>query len=361
MRRVIILGSTGSIGTQALEVIAANSDRFEVVGLAAGSNKELLDSQAHAFGVKNAVLGAEAATELVETTNADVVVNGITGSIGLAPTLATLRTGKTLALANKESLIVGGRLVTDAAKPGQIVPVDSEHSALAQCLLAGTTAEVRKLILTASGGPFRGWTREQLESVTPEQALNHPTWVMGKVVTTNSATLVNKGLELIEAHLLFNVPFERIEVSVHPQSVVHSMVEFVDGSVIAQASPPNMKLPIALGLSWPDRLNNVAPACDWTQALTWTFEPLNESVFKAVKLARQVGSAGLTYPAVYNAANEEAVEAFHQGRIGFNQIVDLIERVVDAHTADSELSLEGVLAAEVWARDRANAQIATAC
>jgi 1-deoxy-D-xylulose-5-phosphate reductoisomerase len=361
MRRVIILGSTGSIGTQALEVIAANSDRFEVVGLAAGSNKELLDSQAHAFGVKNAVLGAEAATELVETTNADVVVNGITGSIGLAPTLATLRTGKTLALANKESLIVGGRLVTDAAKPGQIVPVDSEHSALAQCLLAGTTAEVRKLILTASGGPFRGWTREQLESVTPEQALNHPTWVMGKVVTTNSATLVNKGLELIEAHLLFNVPFERIEVTVHPQSVVHSMVEFVDGSVIAQASPPNMKLPIALGLSWPDRLNNVAPACDWMQAQTWTFEPLNESVFKAVKLARQVGSAGLTYPAVYNAANEEAVEAFHQGRIGFNQIVDLIERVVDAHTADSELSLEGVLAAEVWARDRANAQIATAC
>lgn len=361
MRRVIILGSTGSIGTQALEVIAANSDRFEVVGLAAGSNSALLESQAHAFGVKRAVLGAEAATELVETTNADVVVNGITGSIGLAPTLATLRTGKTLALANKESLIVGGRLVTDAAKPGQIVPVDSEHSALAQCLLAGTTAEVRKLILTASGGPFRGWSREQLESVTPEQALNHPTWVMGKVVTTNSATLVNKGLELIEAHLLFNVPFDRIEVTVHPQSVVHSMVEFVDGSVIAQASPPNMKLPIALGMSWPERLNNVAPACDWTQSQNWTFEPLNESVFKAVKLARQVGSAGLTYPAVYNAANEEAVEAFHQGRIGFNQIVDLIERVVDAHTADSELSLAGVLAAEVWARDRANAQIATAC
>jgi 1-deoxy-D-xylulose-5-phosphate reductoisomerase len=361
MRRVIILGSTGSIGTQALEVIAANSDRFEVVGLAAGSNKELLESQAHAFGVKNAVLGAQAATELVESTNADVVVNGITGSIGLAPTLATLRTGKTLALANKESLIVGGRLVTDAAKPGQIVPVDSEHSALAQCLLAGESAEVRKLILTASGGPFRGWSREQLESVTPEQALNHPTWVMGKVVTTNSATLVNKGLELIEAHLLFNVPFDRIEVTVHPQSVVHSMVEFVDGSVIAQASPPNMKLPIALGMSWPERLNNVAPACDWTQSHNWTFEPLNENVFKAVRLARQVGSAGLTYPAVYNAANEEAVEAFHHGRIGFNQIVDLIERVVDAHSADSELSLEGVLAAEVWARDRANAQIATAC
>lgn len=361
MRRVIILGSTGSIGTQALEVIAANSDRFEVVGLAAGSNTELLESQAHAFGVKKAVLGAQAATELVETTDADVVVNGITGSIGLAPTLAALKTGKTLALANKESLIVGGRLVTEAAKPGQIVPVDSEHSALAQCLLAGATNEVRKLILTASGGPFRGWTREQLESVTPAQALAHPTWVMGKVVTTNSATLVNKGLELIEAHLLFGIPFERIEVTVHPQSIVHSMVEFVDGSVIAQASPPNMKLPIALGMSWPDRMSNIAPACDWTKAQTWTFEPLNESVFKAVRLARQVGAASLTFPAVYNAANEEAVEAFHQGRIGFNQIVDLVERVVDAHQAEGELSLETVLQAEVWARDRANAQIATAC
>ena len=361
MRRVIILGSTGSIGTQALEVIAANSDRFEVVGLAAGSNSELLESQAHAFGVKKAVLGAQAATELVETTDADVVVNGITGSIGLAPTLAALRTGKTLALANKESLIVGGRLVTEAAKPGQIVPVDSEHSALAQCLLAGATNEVRKLILTASGGPFRGWTREQLEMVTPAQALAHPTWVMGKVVTTNSATLVNKGLELIEAHLLFDIPFERIEVTVHPQSIVHSMVEFVDGSVIAQASPPNMKLPIALGMSWPVRMSNIAPACDWTTAQTWTFEPLNESVFKAVRLARLVGAAGLTYPAVYNAANEEAVEAFHSGRIGFNQIVDLVERVVDAHQAEGELSLETVLQAEVWARDRANAQIATAC
>jgi 1-deoxy-D-xylulose-5-phosphate reductoisomerase len=184
---------------------------------------------------------------------------------------------------------------------------------------------------------------------------------MGKVVTTNSATLVNKGLELIEAHLLFDIPFERIEVTVHPQSIVHSMVEFVDGSVIAQASPPNMKLPIALGLSWPDRMSNIAPACDWTTAQTWTFEPLNESVFKAVSLARQVGAAGLTFPAVYNAANEEAVEAFHQGRIGFNQIVDLVERVVDAHQAEGELSLETVLQAEVWARDRANAQIATAC
>ncbi len=363
MRRIIILGSTGSIGTQALEVISANPDRFQVVGLAAGQNSELLEQQRKTFNVpiENAVLGSEAATELVNRLDADVVVNGITGSIGLAPTLAALRTGKTLALANKESLIVGGQLVKDAAAADQIVPVDSEHSALAQCLLGGAPSEVRKLILTASGGPFRGFTREQLAEVTPQQALAHPTWVMGKVVTTNSATLVNKGLELIEAHLLFDIPFDRIDVTVHPQSVVHSMVEFVDGSVLAQCSPPNMKLPIALGMSWPDRVPNIAPACDWTKAATWTFEPLDEKVFGAVRLARQVGSAGLTYPAVYNAANEQAVEAFHSGRIGFNQIVDLIDRVVDAHQPEAELSLESVLRAEVWARDRADAQIATAC
>ena len=363
MRRVIILGSTGSIGTQALDVIAANPDKFEVVGLAAGQNTQLLEAQRQQFGLpaSHGVQGAAAATRLVEDTEAEVVVNGITGSIGLAPTLATLRTGKTLALANKESLIVGGKLVTQAAKPGQIVPVDSEHSALAQCLLGGTSTEVRKLILTASGGPFRGWTREQLENVTPEQALAHPTWVMGKVVTTNSATMVNKGLEIIEAHLLFNIPFDRIEVTVHPQSVVHSMVEFIDGSVLAQCSPPNMKLPIALGMSWPERVANVAPACDWTRAATWTFEPLNERVFKSVALARQVGEAGLTYPAVYNAANEQAVEAFHAGKIGFNQIVDLVERVVNSHNAEAELSLESVLAAEKWARDRADGVMAKAC
>ncbi|CAB4629489.1 unannotated protein [freshwater metagenome] len=361
MRRVIILGSTGSIGTQALEVIAANPDRFELVGLAAGKNTELLETQKAQFKVANAVLGAAEATKLVENTDADVVINGITGSIGLAPTLATLRTGKTLALANKESLIVGGRLVTQAAGAGQIIPVDSEHSALAQCLLGGKKEEVAKLILTASGGPFRGWSKKQLESVTPEQALAHPTWVMGKVVTTNSATMVNKGLELIEAHLLFDIPFERIEVTVHPQSVVHSMVEFVDGSVLAQCSPPDMKLPIALGMSWPDRVQNVAPACDWSKAATWSFEPLDETVFDAVKLARQVGQAGLTYPAVYNAANEQAVEAFHAGLLKFDQIVDLIRKVVDAHNPEKELSLDSVLAAERWAREQADAHFARAC
>ena len=363
MRRVIVLGSTGSIGTQALEVIAANSNQLELVGLSAFSNKELVAAQAKQFGLSDdaIAIGPEAAAQLVTDLDADVVVNGITGSVGLAATLATLKSGKVLALANKESLIVGGPLVKELAKPGQIVPVDSEHSAIAQCLRSGTDVEVAKLILTASGGPFRGFSKQQLAEVTPQQALKHPTWSMGRVVTTNSASLVNKGLELIEAHLLFDIPFDRIEVTVHPQSVVHSMVEFVDGSVIAQASPPNMKLPIALGMSWPDRVPNVAPACDWTQASTWNFEPLNESVFGAVRLARQVGSAGLTYPAVYNAANEQAVEAFHAGFIKFDQIVDLVQRVVDAHDAEKELSLEGVLAAERWARDRADALFARAC
>lgn len=363
MRRIIVLGSTGSIGTQALEVISENPHLFQVVGLAAGTNSELLEFQRAQFGLSPAVcvLGADAATELVRSVEADVVVNGITGSIGLAATLETLRSGKILALANKESLIVGCSLVTSLAKPGQIVPVDSEHSALAQALLAGSRSEVRKLILTASGGPFRGWSLEQLHSVTPAQALAHPTWVMGKVVTTNSATMVNKGLELIEAHLLFDVPIDDIEVTVHAQSVVHSMVEFVDGSVIAQASPPNMKLPIALGMSWPERVPNVAPACDWTKAASWTFEPLDENVFKAVALARKVAKLGSTFPAVYNAANEEAVEAFHAGKIRFTQIVEVIERVVDAHSAPSTLTLESVLAAEVWARDRAHGQMANAC
>ena len=360
MKKIIILGSTGSIGTQALEIIEANPDKFQVVGLAGNSSKELLAAQASKFSVneKKVAVGADEATALVENTDADVVINGITGSIGLAPTLATLKTGKRLALANKESLIVGGRLVTEAAAPGQIVPVDSEHSALAQCLLAGDSKEVATLILTASGGPFRGFTAEQLKQVTPEQALKHPTWTMGRVVTTNSATMVNKGLELIEAHLLFNVPFDQIEVTVHPQSVVHSMVSFVDGSIIAQCSPPDMKLPIALGMTWPERIENVSPPVDFTKAHTWTFEPLDEDVFKAVKIARQVGSAGLTYPAVYNAANEQAVDAFHDKAISFPQIIEIIEEVVASHKPEQEMTLESVLAAEVWARETANRLIA---
>lgn len=360
MRRVIILGSTGSIGTQALDVIADNPDKFELVGLAAGRNADLLEQQRLRFGLSpdSAVLGSTDATKLVKNTDADVVVNGITGSIGLEPTLATLASGKILALANKESLIVGGKLVVDAAAPGQIVPVDSEHSALAQCLMSGQSSEVRKLILTASGGPFRGWSRDQLVGVTPEQALAHPTWNMGKVVTTNSATMVNKGLELIEAHLLFGIPFENLEVTVHAQSVVHSMVEFFDGSVIAQCSPPDMKLPIALGMSWPSRVPNVATPVDWSKAHTWTFEPLDEDVFDSVRLAREVGTSGLTYPAVYNAANEQAVEAFHDRRIGFLDIVSTVRRTVELHEPSGELTLEGVLEAEAWARASADKAIA---
>jgi len=360
MRRIIILGSTGSIGTQALEIIEQNPDKFQVVGLAANTNKDLLTAQALKFNVptSQAVIGAKAATQLVADIDADVVINGITGSIGLAPTLATLRSGKRLALANKESLIVGGTLVTSLAKPGQIIPVDSEHSALAQCLLGGTKSEVAKLILTASGGPFRGFSIKQLAEVTPAQALKHPTWTMGRVVTTNSATMVNKGLELIEAHLLFDVPFDRIEVTVHPQSVVHSMVQFVDGSVLAQCSPPDMKLPIALGMTWPERIENVSPAVDFSKSHSWNFQPLDEEVFKAVKIARQVGLAGLTYPAVYNAANEQAVEAFHDGKISLTAIVELIERVIEQHEPDRDLSLESVLEAEIWARSVSDSLIA---
>jgi len=360
MRKVIVLGSTGSIGTQALEVIAKNPDLFSLAGLSYNSNTQLASEQAEAFGLASDLVaqGPAEAADLVRSTSADVVLNGITGSAGLAATLAALDTGKSLALANKESLIVGGELVTKLASPGQIVPVDSEHSAIAQCLRSGSSAEVRKLILTASGGPFRGFSREQLASVTPAQALKHPTWDMGKVVTTNSATLVNKGLEVIEASLLFGIGFDRIAVTVHPQSIVHSMVEFVDGSVIAQASITDMRLPIALGMAWPNRVADTTPPLDWTKAHTWNFEPLDESVFGSVAMAREVGAKGLTYPAVYNAANEQAVEAFHAGRISFLQILDVISEVINSHAAAGDMTLEGVLEAERWARATADSLIA---
>jgi len=357
-RRVVILGSTGSIGTQALDVIAANPDRFDVVGLTAGRNAGLLAEQAERFGVRDTALGAEDAVRLIRSVDADVVLNGITGSVGLGPTLAALETGAMLALANKESLIVGGALVKAAAAPGQLVPVDSEHSALAQALRSGAPGEVRRLVLTASGGPFRGRSRDSLRDVTPAEALAHPTWDMGLVVTTNSATLVNKGLEVIEAHLLFDVPYERIDVTVHPQSVIHSMVEFVDGSTIAQASPPDMRLPISLGLGWPDRVPGVGAPLDWTRSHTWTFEPLDGEAFPAVALAKRVGTAGGTYPAVFNAANEQAVAAFHAGAIGYLDIVETVERVVDEHEPAGDLTLESLAEAERWARATADAHLA---
>ena len=360
MRRVLILGSTGSIGTQALDVIRANPGRFEVVGLAAGTDRAGLRAQAEEFDVEHTALGAVEAEQLVRDVDADVVLNGITGSVGLGPTLAALESGRTLALANKESLIVGGALVTALAAPGQIVPVDSEHSAIAQALRSGTADEVRRLVLTASGGPFRGRSRASLSRVTPAEALAHPTWDMGRVVTTNSATLVNNGLEVIEAHLLFDVPYDRIDVVVHPQSIVHSMVEFVDGSTIAQASPPDMRLPISLGLDWPERVAGVGRPLDWTTATSWTFEPLDEEAFPAVALAKRVGRAGRTYPAVFNAANEQAVDAFHEGRLPFPGIVELIERVVESHEAPAELTRETLADAERWARDAADRAIAAA-
>jgi 1-deoxy-D-xylulose-5-phosphate reductoisomerase len=385
-RDVVILGSTGSIGTQALDIVHRNPDRFRVVALAAGGgNPELLAQQAVQFGVPVVAVADKAAASSVAEVlsrkitadgssapsvevlagvegvcqlaamDCDVVLNGVDGAAGLKATLAALEAGRTLALANKESLIIGGPLVTSRAKPGQIVPVDSEHSTLAQCLRAGANSEVKRLILTASGGPFRGWPRERLESVTPEQALAHPTWKMGPLVTTNSATLVNKGLEMIEAHLLFGFGMDKIEAVVHPQSIVHSMVEYYDGATVLMASPPDMRTPIALGMGWPDRVPDAAPACDWTTAATWTFEPLDNEAFPAVALAREVASIGGTAPAVYNGANEACVSDFLKGRISFTRIVDTVARVVSEHDTSSAgaTTIEDVLAVDAWARARA--------
>ncbi|WP_280266082.1 1-deoxy-D-xylulose-5-phosphate reductoisomerase [Nocardia wallacei] len=372
--RVLLLGSTGSIGTQALEVIAADPERFQVVGLAArGGNTALLAEQIRATGTTNVAVadpaaaaelgvplaGPAAVTELVRRTDADVVLNALVGSLGLEPTLATLESGRRLALANKESLVAGGSLVTRAAAPGQIVPVDSEHSAMAQCLRGGRAAEVDRLVLTASGGPFRGWTTQMLESVNPDEAKAHPTWSMGLMNTLNSASLVNKGLELIEAHMLFGIDYDKIDVTVHPQSIVHSMVTFTDGSTIAQASPPDMKLPISLALGWPDRVPGVLAPLDFGTAFTWEFEPVDNEVFPAVELARQAGRAGGSVTAVYNAANEIAVQAFLDGHIRFPEIVHTVARVVEAadRWSAEPATLDEVLAADAWARQRAQSHV----
>ncbi len=371
-RDVVILGSTGSIGVQALDIIRRNPERFRVVGLGAGgSSPEVLSAQAAEFGVEQVAVGADETTELAAR-SCDVVLNAVAGAAGLLPTLAALGAGNRVALANKESLIIGGPLVRSLAGPGQLTPVDSEHSALAQCLLGGSPAEVRRLILTASGGPFRGRGRAELANVTPDQALAHPTWSMGPLVTVNSATLANKGLEVIEAHLLFDIPLERIEVVVHPQSVVHSMVEFVDGSTLAQASPPDMRIPIAWALAWPDRVADAAPACDWSGSASWTFEPLDADTFPAVDLARRAAEAGGTAPAVFNAADEAAVAAFLAGRLPFLGIADTIAEVLQRHlgadnggarhggppSEGNPLGVRDVLAADAWARTEAETVIA---
>jgi 1-deoxy-D-xylulose-5-phosphate reductoisomerase len=379
-RRVVLLGSTGSIGTQALEVVRAHPDRFEVVGLACGSDDTALVEQARELGVTELAIadpvaaarardalphanvrdGLAGVTELAAL-DAEVVCNGVTGARGLEPTLAALAQGTPVALANKESLVIGGPLVVAAAeraggRESHLIPVDSEHSALAQCLRGGRREEVATLVLTASGGPFRGRARADLAEVTAAQALNHPTWSMGPVVTCNSASLMNKGLELIEAHLLFAVPWDQMDVVVHPQSIVHSMVTFRDGSTLAQVSPPDMRLPIQLGLSWPERLDGSFTAMDWTHAQSWTFEPVDRETFRALSLAEAAGRAGGTAPAVLNAANEVAVDAFLSGACGFLDMVEIVEEAVAGHdlaVGGTPRDVADVLAADRWGRQRA--------
>lgn len=390
-QQVVLLGSTGSIGTQALQVIDQYAERFDVVALSAGGHSlELLaqqcvryrpqivgihsddvDELAQLIRAKGGTLpeilhGAEASTQIAGSFSEAVVLNGITGGVGLGPTLAALEAGATLALANKESLVVGGSLVRRCMRrPGQIVPVDSEHSAIAQCLESGVhekgltasrvtgKSEVAQLVLTASGGPFRGKKRHELTDVTPQQALAHPTWSMGPVVTINSSTLVNKGLELIEAHLLFDIPADDIVPVVHPQSIVHSMVTWKDGATIAQASPPDMKLPIALGLTWPERLPDIERSVDFLRAQEWTFEPVDFETFPALTLARAAVSESATHPAVYNAANEVFVRAFLEERLPYLSIVDLLAQVLGEHSGIAQPSVEDILGVEEWARNRA--------
>jgi 1-deoxy-D-xylulose-5-phosphate reductoisomerase len=384
-RRIVLLGSTGSIGTQALEVVRAHPERFEVVGLAAGADVGTLTAQANEFGVGTVALAdPDAAARLREHAagievldgtagvaelarlDADLVLNGVTGAVGLEPTLAALGVGTPVALANKESLIVGGDLVVAAAeaaggRESHLIPVDSEHSALAQCLRGGRRDEVGRLVLTASGGPFRGRTAADLGAVTVDDALDHPTWAMGPVVTCNSATLMNKGLELIEAHELFAIPWDRLDVVVHPQSVVHSMVEFVDGSTLAQLSPPDMRLPIQLAMAWPDRLAHAFVACDWTTRSELTFEPVDRTTFRALDLAEAAGRRRGTWPAVLNAANEVAVDGFFTGALGFLGICEVVEATMDAWDATAPgnpRDLDDVLAADAWARAHAGTLVA---
>jgi 1-deoxy-D-xylulose-5-phosphate reductoisomerase len=354
VRRVCILGSTGSIGTQALDVIERNPDRFVVVGLAAGGgNAEVLAAQARRHPEATVASGPDAALELA-TLEADVVLNGVAGLAGLEATVAAIGAGRTVALANKESLIAGGPLLAHAVD--RLLPVDSEHSALWQCLLGSTPGSVRRLVITASGGPFRGRCRAELADVTVEQALAHPTWTMGPLVTVNSATLVNKGLEVIEGALLFGHhlpgdPYDAIEAVVHPQSLVHSMVEMVDGSTIAQVSPADMRTPIALALAWPGRVPDAAPAMDWTRPQELTFEPLDHDAFPAVRLAKAAGRAGGTAPAVYAAAAEAAVGSFLSGRGTFLSIVDVVEEVLARHQVAASPTLDDIRSAIAWATE----------
>ena len=353
MREIVILGSTGSIGVQALEIVAANPNKFRVVGLSAGrKNPALLMEQAKKFNVP--IVGSmapapqTAGVKIIDGDNSsveiaslpcDIVLNGITGSIGLGPTLSALAVGNKVALANKESLVAGGELVMKYGSD-KLIPVDSEHSAIYQALLAGKVSDVKKLVLTASGGPFRD--RADLSDVSVADALNHPTWSMGEVVTINSATLLNKGLEIIEAHYLFGLSYDAIEAVIHPQSVVHSLVEFIDGSTIAQASPPNMKGPIAYALSYPERINKACEAIDWSRSHTWNFSPIDNKKYPAVELAKNCGRSGGGLPAIYNAANEVAVAAFLASQIKFTAIIEVVERVVNAFISNTATTIRDI-------------------
>lgn len=353
MREIVILGSTGSIGVQALEIVAAYPDKFRVIAMSGGrKNPTLLMEQAKKFNVP--IVGSMAPTPKVDGIRViegdassieiaaipcDIVLNGITGSIGLGPTLSALSVGNKVALANKESLVAGGDLVMKFGRD-KLIPVDSEHSAIFQALLAGKASDVKKLILTASGGPFRD--RQDLSQVSVADALNHPTWSMGEVVTINSATLLNKGLEIIEAHYLFDLPYEAIEAVIHPQSVVHSFVEFIDGSTIAQASPPNMKGPIAYALSYPERISKACAPIDWSKASKWEFMPIDNNNYPAIELAKRCGQAGGGLPAVYNAANEVAVSAFLAEKIKFPAIIQTVARVVDALSSNAPTTIRDI-------------------
>jgi 1-deoxy-D-xylulose-5-phosphate reductoisomerase len=378
MRSLAILGSTGSIGTQALDVVRRNPDRFRVVGVAAGSRHELLVGQVREFmpplvaiadedaavefkrqlgalhGVE-VLSGPDATESLVRGSDADVVLNAMVGAIGLAPSLAALQSGKTLALANKESLVVGGELVMDLVKgePDRLVPVDSEHSALAQCLRGERREDLKRVIITASGGPFRGWTRAELAKASVKEALAHPTWSMGPKITIDSATLMNKGLEVIEAHYLFGLPYDKIDVVVHPESLVHGIAEFTDGSMIAQLAAADMRLPIQLALAYPDRLRSGIKGLDLAALDRLTFERLDREAFPAVDLAYRAGKLGLTYPAALNASNEVAVMAFLEGKVRLIQIADVVAAVLDEHEAAQVVSEVTLERADRWARARA--------
>jgi 1-deoxy-D-xylulose-5-phosphate reductoisomerase len=378
MRQLGILGSTGSIGTQALDVVRRNPDRFRVVGLsAAGMNQELFvgqireflpphvaiadaeaarDIQDHLGQLKGVefIVGPDAAEQLARDTEGDLVVNALVGSAGLPPTLAALQAGKTLALANKESLVVGGELVMDLVKgePERLLPVDSEHAALAMAIRHERREDLKRVVITASGGPFRGWTHTELQRASVKEALQHPVWSMGPKITIDSATLMNKGLEVIEAHYLFDLDYSQIHVLVHPEGIVHGMAEFRDGSLRAEMATADMRLPIQLALAWPERLPTGVEPVPLTER-PLTFEPVDREAFPAVDLAYRVGGLGLTFPAVMNAANEVAVMAFLEGKIPLTRIVDVVQTAVDEHEPASIVSIVNIERADAWARHRA--------